>query len=84
MKYYMREEALDEIRRHCPHKFGFEYAFAQSSMFIIRGLMECIDNNKPTDRFLYTEQLDFLDGNGFIIEGDELNGYTIKLMQGEL
>ena len=84
MKYYTREGALDEIRQHCPHKFGFEYAFTQSSMLVIRDLMGCIDNNKPTHRFLYTEQLDFLDGNGFIVEGDEVNGYTIKLMKGEL
>ena len=84
MKYYTREGALDEIRRRCPHKFGFEYAFTQSSMFIIRDLMDCIDNNTSTGRFLYTEQLDFLDGNGFIIEGDENNGYSIKLMKGEL
>ena len=79
MKYYTREGALDEIRRRCPHKFGFECAFAQSSMFIIRDLMDCIDNNIPTDRFLYTEQLDFLDGNGFKVEGNDTNGYTISL-----
>ena len=79
MKYYTREGALDEIRQRCPHKFGFEYAFAQSSMFIIRDLMDCIDNNIPTDRFLYTEQLDFLDGNGFKVEGNETNGYKISL-----
>lgn len=85
MKYYTREGALDEIRQRCPHKFGFEHAFARTTMLFIRALMECIDNNKPIDKlFLYTEQLDFLDGNGFIVEGDENNGYTIKLMKGEL
>lgn len=77
--YYTREGALDEIRQRCPHKFGFEYAFAQSSMFIIRDLMGCIDNNTPTDRFLYTEQLDFLDGNGFKVEGNDTTGYKISL-----
>lgn len=79
MKYYTREEALNVIWHHCPHKFGFEQAFAQSSMFIIRDLMDCIDNNKSTARFIYTEQLDFLDGNGFIIEGNDTEGYTISL-----
>lgn len=79
MKYYTRDTMLDEIRDHCPSKFGFEYAFAQPSMFIVCGLIDCIDNNKPTDRFLYTEQLDFLDGNGFKVEGNDTNGYTISL-----
>ena len=79
MKYYTREGALDEIRQRCPHKFGFEYAFAQSPMLFIRILMDCIDNNKPTIRFLYTEQLDFLDGNGFKVEGNETDGYRISL-----
>ena len=79
MKYYTRDTMLDEIRQRCPHKFGFEYAFAQPSMFIVCGLIDCIDNNKPTDRFLYTEQLDFLDGNGFKVEGNNTDGYTISL-----
>ena len=79
MKYYTREGALDEVRQHCPHKFGFECAFAQSSMLFIRILMDCIDNNKPTIRFIYTEQLDFLDGNGFKVEGNDTDGYKISL-----
>jgi len=79
MKYYTRDIALDIIRQHCPHQFGFEYAFAQSSMLVIRDLMNCIDNNKPTHRFIYTEQLDFLDGNGFKVEGNNADGYAITL-----
>lgn len=84
MKYYTREEALNVIWHHCPHKFGFDHAFAQTSMFFIRGLMECIDNHESMSRMIYNESLDFLDGNGFIVEGDEFNGYTIKLIKGEL
>lgn len=79
MKYYTREGALDEIRQHCPHKFGFGFAFAQSSMFIIRDLMDCIDNNKPMHREIYYEPIDFLDGNGFKVEGNKVDGYTITL-----
>lgn len=80
MKHYTRDEALDEIRQHCPNKFGFEYAFAQISIFFISDLMNCIDNNIPMDRSTYTEQLDFLDGNGFKVEGDNIDGYTISLL----
>ncbi len=79
MKYYTRDTALDEIRQHCPHKFGFEYAFAQPSMFIICDLIDCIDNNKPIHRELYYETVDFLDGNGFKVEGNDADGYTISL-----
>ena len=79
MKYYTRDTMLDEIRQRCPHKFGFEYAFAQASMFIICGLIDCIDNNKPIHRELYYEPVDFLDGNGFKVEGDDTHGYTISL-----
>ena len=81
MKHYTRDEALDEIRQHCPNKFGFEYAFAQTSIFFISDLINCIDNNKSTDGYkYYTEQLDFLDGNGFKVEGDNIDGYTISLL----
>lgn len=83
LKYYTLEAAYDEIRRHCPNKIGFENAFAQTTMFFIHDLINCIDNNIPADRSTYDEPLDFLDGNGFIVEGDENKGYTIKLMEGE-
>lgn len=84
MKYYTNTIALNEIQQRCTHKFGFEYAFAHTTIFFIRDLMGCIDDNKPMHRSTYDEPVDFLDGNGFIVEGDENNGYTIKLMQGEL
>lgn len=79
-----RKLALDEIRSHCPNKFGFEEAFAKTTWFFIRDLINCIDNNISVDRSTYDEPLDFLDGNGFIVEGDDINGYTIKLILGEL
>lgn len=80
MKHYTRDEALDEIRQHCPNKFGFEYAFAQTSMFFISDLMNCIDNNIPMDRSTYVEPIDFLDGNGFKVEGNSTDGYIISYL----
>lgn len=70
---------LDKIRNHCPNKFGFEYAFAQATWYFIRDLMDCIDNNKPIHRELYYEPIDFIDGNGFKVEGNDADGYTISL-----
>ena len=80
MKYYTREIALNIIWHHCPHKFGFEYAFARTTIYFIRDLMDCIDNNVPMNRPTYNETLDFLDGNGFKVEGNNTNGYTISLL----
>lgn len=84
MKYYTREMALNIIWHYCPSKFGFEHAFAQTTTFFLRGLIDCIDNHAPLYRITYDEPVDFLDGNGFIIEGDEDNGYTIMPIQGGL
>lgn len=83
MKYYTLDAALDEIRQRCPSKFGFEHAFAQTTIYFIRDLMECIDNNKPMHREIYYEPIDFLDGNGFEVAGNETDGYIITLAQGE-
>ena len=59
--------------------FGFEYAFARTTMFFIRDLMECIDCNTPMHRSTYDEPIDFLDGNGFKVEGNDTDGYKISL-----
>ena len=79
MKYYTREEALNVIWHHCPHKFGFDYAFAQATWFFVRDLVDCIDNEITISRSTYDEPIDFLDGNGFKVEGNDTNGYTISL-----
>lgn len=79
---FLDRAALDKIRNHCPNKIGFEDAFAQATWFFVRDLVDCIDNNKPMYRSTYDEPIDFLDGNGFIIESDEDNGYTIIPIQG--
>lgn len=79
MKYYTRQIALSEICQRCTSKFGFEYAFARATIFFIRDLMKCIDDNKPMHRSTYDEPVDFLDENGFIVAGNETDGYIITL-----
>lgn len=79
MKYYTNTIALNEIQQRCTHKFGFESAFAHTTIFFIRDLMGCIDDNKPMHRSTYDEPVDFLDGNGFKVEGNNTDGYTITL-----
>ena len=79
MKYYTNTIALDKIRRHCSNDFGFEYAFAQATKFLIYDLIDCIDSDVPVHRTTYDEPVDFLDGNGFKVEGNKVDGYIITL-----
>ena len=79
MKYYTLDIAFDVIRDHCPSKFGFEYAFMQATKFFVRDLINCIDNHVPMHRSTYDEPVDFLDGNGFEVAGNETDGYIITL-----
>ena len=71
--------SLDKIRNHCLDKFGFEDAFSQATLFFVSDLVNCIDNNKIMKRIIYSEPIDFIDGNGFKVEGNETNGYKISL-----
>jgi len=80
MKDSTRITALEEIRRYCPSKVGFELAFANTTWPFIHNLIDCIYYNTSISRSTYDEPLDFLDGNGFIVEGNEVDGYTIKPM----
>lgn len=80
MPYVSRATALYEIRRRCPNKFDFENAFSNATWFFIRDLMDCIYNNTTIDRSTYDEPIDFIDGNGFKVEGNDTDGYTISLL----
>ena len=71
--------SLDKVRNHCPEKFGFEDAFAQTTWFFVCDLVDCIDKNKTVHRFTYSEPIDFINGNGFKVEGNDADGYTITL-----
>ena len=77
---FLDRVALDKIRSCCPNKSGFEDAFAQATWFFVRDLVDCIDNHITISRSTYDEPIDFLDGNGFKVEGNEETGYTISLL----
>lgn len=74
-----RSIMLNVIRSHCPNKSGFNDAFARTTIFFLSDVANCIVNNIPFDRSTYDEPIDFLDGNGFKVEGNETEGYTITL-----
>jgi len=80
MDYLIRDIALSEIRQCCPNKIGFENAFSQTTIFFISDLIKCIYYNIPMNRSTYDEPVDFLDGNGFKVEGNDTDGYTISLL----
>lgn len=68
---------LNIIWHHCPSKFGFDEVFAQTTLFFIRDLVNCINSDIPVHKSTYDEPVDFLDGNGFKVEGNDKYGYTI-------
>ena len=75
-----RDVILNVIYHYCPNKFGFEYAFSQTTIAFIYELASCITNNISIGRPIYDEPVDFIDGNGFMVEGNETNGYVISLL----
>jgi len=79
MDYVTRSVMLNVIWHYCPNKFGFDDAFEQTTIFFLSEIMNCIINHIPFDRSTYDETVDFLDGNGFKVEGNETNGYVITL-----
>ena len=83
MKYYTNTIALDKIRRHCSNNFGFEYAFAQATKFLIYDLIDCIDSDVPVHRTTYDEPVDFLDGNGFSVKKFMDNLYILQYLYEE-
>ena len=76
---FLDRAALNKIRSHCPNKYGFDEAFEQATWFFVRDLVDCIDNHITISRSTYDEPIDFLDGNGFIVEGNKADGYIITL-----
>lgn len=81
---FTRPVLISLIKAQCFDTNGLEQAFAQTTLLFLKDLARCIQNNEVISRSTYDEPLDFLDGNGFIVEGNETDGYTIQLMIGEL
>ena len=68
---------LATIKSQCPNKLGFEEAFAHIGMFTLKGFITMIEEHIPIRVCGYTEWVDFLDGNGFSVEPDGHDWYTI-------
>lgn len=84
MKHYTLNAALNVIRSYCPSKFGFDEAFSDISPEYLLALVNLIIHPEMHNGIFfkpYDEVADFLDGNGFKVEGSEKYGYTITLLK---
>lgn len=78
-----KSEYLTIIKLHVPNIIGFDEAFAGISSEDLQKLVALIVNPSMYKGIYigpYDEVADFLDGNGFKVEGSEKYGYTISLL----
>lgn len=78
-----RSEYLTIIKLHVQNINGFDEAFSGISSEFLQMLVGLIVNPsmyKGVFIHSYNEVADFLDGNGFKVEGNEISGYTISLL----
>ena len=71
------------IKAYVPNIIGFDEAFANIDSASLAKLSTLILYNEEihTTYFRrYNETLDFLNGNGFKVEGNDTDGYTISLL----
>ena len=79
-----KSEYLTVLKLHVPDITGFDEVFSDISEDYLQALVSLIVNpNLYTKAFIdsYDEVADFLDGNGFKVEGSEKYGYTITLLK---
>lgn len=78
-----RSEYLTILKLHVPDITGFDEVFSDISEDYLLGLVSMIvhpEMHKGIFVGPYDEIADFLDGNGFKVEGNEISGYTISLL----
>ena len=79
-----KSEYLTVLKLHVPDITGFDEVFSDIPEDYLQALVSLIVNpNLYTKAFInsYDEVTDFLDGNGFKVEGSEKYGYTITLLK---
>lgn len=79
-----KSEYLTVLKLHVPDITGFDEVFSDISEDYLLGLVSMIikpEMNKGMYIDSYDEIADFLDGNGFKVEGSEKYGYTITLLK---
>jgi len=79
-----KSDYLTVLKLHIPDITGFDEAFADISEDYLLGLVSIIIKPEMCKGMYidsYNEIADFLDGNGFKVEGSEKYGYTITLLK---
>ena len=79
-----KSEYLTVLKLHVPDITGFDEVFSDIPEDYLLGLVSMIikpEMNKGMYIDSYDEIADFLDGNGFKVEGSEKYGYTITLLK---
>ena len=79
-----KSEYLAVLKLHVPDITGFDEVFSDISEDYLLGLVTMIVNPEMYKGIYigpYDEIADFLDGNGFKVEGSEKFGYTITLLK---
>lgn len=78
-----RSEYLTILKLHVQNTNGFDEALAEISAELLQLLVGLIISPSIYKGIYigpYDEVADFLDGNGFKVEGNEISGYTISLL----
>lgn len=71
------------LKNYVPNDIGFDDAFADIDPMYLKVLTNLViksDKEKVIYIDNYDEALDFIDGNGFKVEGNDTNGYLISLL----
>lgn len=71
------------LKYYVPNDIGFDDAFADIDPMYLKVLVNLvIDSNKEKVIYIdnYDEALDFIDGNGFRVEGNDAVGYLVSLL----
>ena len=82
----LREERFKYLlilKNYIPNDIGFDDAFADIDPMYLKVLINLVikfDKEKVIYIDNYDEVLDFIDGNGFKVEGNDTKGYLISLL----
>lgn len=80
--HYQTTTYLIILKSYVPNINGFDEAFSHIDSLSLSMLGDLILHSEEIHTVYfrhYTETIDFLDGNGFKVEGNDTEGYTISL-----
>lgn len=82
--YYIATlDSFIAIKAYVPDKNNFDIAFSNLDITSIKMIGNLILRSEEVHTVYfrrYNEMLDFLDGNGFKVEGNDTDGYIISLL----